>query len=932
MEEIENVQVVTETSEVHAENNDAGTEYSEPMEGAPIVIRVPEMDAKADEPPTAEEKKPAPKLEVLENKIIKPANEVEAALKQLQTIPQMQKGRPKKDQGKNEEDSGSDATNGKETAPMFTGRSKLRRTFVTPDELDKELEATMEKLEPGYSIQVVNSSNQAKSIQDQDLIAILEGNDNAEVVSDPQESKYHASELMLEDQIEGENPADCEAEIALQQMMNLPKAKRGRKSKHETLNTSNNSNVSDLVNSIVDDWSDNEVEYEVTAEENKTSNETTITISPAARVTTKNSSTTKTGAAKRKQTQNVVADEAGSVEIIQTIEPPRIINKEAANVASPIKFERRRVIKKKVIWDPDDPAPPMATRIGNTTIKKVSAVKEEKVVPVEEKKIASVTIAKKKRGRSEIDKLLGDEGAINMIYSLERENNSELPEIKTAVEEQLIDVEEEQNNLLKKANALKKAVIKQTKSPPNSIPARAARAKRAPTPTTISPPTPTTTTTSSPAPVSEKKQTAAKKRKPNQNESWDYVYKARQNDDSMIVRRRSNSSYSSTTSPRRLSLDQSQLSDSAETSTTTTTTAAASEATSPNDKTTESSPNQPPTKKQRGKNFEFAKPSAKKSAAKKPMDTRKLVEQIRGKLKPKPMTSPLKNLTVSSPVSGSDSPDSIKRKALDSKQLSIKKYDKFAYLILPSIDGKVKDCLTLQLLNKMIAALKQLENDTLCNAVVITSAGTDFCRGINYNILVQVDEEKRTNAAREFASAVRKFIFALATFPKPLICGLQSGEVSGIGVTILPLFDLVLARDDVKLSAPYGLMGYFPEGLSILRLLNKIKTRTVSELFYCNRTITADEAIEHELVTKTVSKSNFNDDILATARSVVASSTQALLSIKATLTKDLIEHIDEALAEEEQMLIQHWISPECQEKFRNFLNNGHWHYCPSKQH
>lgn len=81
-----------------------------------------------------------------------------------------------------------------------------------------------------------------------------------------------------------------------------------------------------------------------------------------------------------------------------------------------------------------------------------------------------------------------------------------------------------------------------------------------------------------------------------------------------------------------------------------------------------------------------------------------------------------------------------------------------------------------------------------------------------------------------FQSFPRKFMFALATFPKPLICGLQSGEACGIGLTILPLFDIVLARDDVKLSASYGLMGYFPEGLSVLRLLNKIKTRTVSEI------------------------------------------------------------------------------------------------------
>lgn len=70
-------------------------------------------------------------------------------------------------------------------------------------------------------------------------------------------------------------------------------------------------------------------------------------------------------------------------------------------------------------------------------------------------------------------------------------------------------------------------------------------------------------------------------------------------------------------------------------------------------------------------------------------------------------------------------------------------------------------------------------------------------------------------------------MYTLATYTKPLLCGLR-GEVCGIGVTILPYFDVVLACDDVKLSAPYGQIGHFPEGLSVLRLLGKIRQRTVS--------------------------------------------------------------------------------------------------------
>lgn len=50
----------------------------------------------------------------------------------------------------------------------------------------------------------------------------------------------------------------------------------------------------------------------------------------------------------------------------------------------------------------------------------------------------------------------------------------------------------------------------------------------------------------------------------------------------------------------------------------------------------------------------------------------------------------------------------------------------------------------------------------------------------------------------------------------------------------------------------------------------------VSEIFYCNNTLTADEAIEHELVTRTFSKSNFNEEVLSTARTVAASSTQVI--------------------------------------------------------
>lgn len=182
-----------------------------------------------------EKPKVVEKLEVLENKIIKAANsDVETALKQLQTLPPPVKvGRPKKNVPVSD--------NGKESTPMFTSRTLGRRTFLTSDELDKELEATMEKIEPGSSIQITNNGNQTRAIQDQDLIAILEGNADA-VIIDRQPAEV---ELELEAAVTEESVVECEAEIALQQMMSMPKVRAGRKAKHVTTKQNSSNEVSD---------------------------------------------------------------------------------------------------------------------------------------------------------------------------------------------------------------------------------------------------------------------------------------------------------------------------------------------------------------------------------------------------------------------------------------------------------------------------------------------------------------------------------------------------------------------------------------------------------------------------------------------------------------------------------------------------------------
>lgn len=80
---------------------------------------------------------------------------------------------------------------------------------------------------------------------------------------------------------------------------------------------------------------------------------------------------------------------------------------------------------------------------------------------------------------------------------------------------------------------------------------------------------------------------------------------------------------------------------------------------------------------------------------------------------------------------------------------------------------------------------------------------------------------------RFFFFFFREFIKTLANFNKPIVAGIQGAAV-GLGVTMLPLFDLVIASDKATFSTPYGQLGQIPEGAAILTLSQTIGNTIVS--------------------------------------------------------------------------------------------------------
>lgn len=373
---------------------------------------------------------------------------------------------------------------------------------------------------------ILNHANTGKKLNNDELIAILEGE------AEPESSSVEHFEVSIEgngdlrtvqvnSQANTNLTKDEERKIAIEQIMNLPTKKKGRPRldpaqkktpikliKIESLSAKNKISPNmDLVSALVSDWEDNDIDLK------NSDAETEIIVK--------------------------IQNNAGPSKVAAPVQRKR--KSIPAEIPQP-SFKSSRIIKKKVIWDPDAPETAInyasfAHTSGPGPQKKIISKSSTEEKPAEKpvltrdvgRESASPSSLKKKK-ISEIDRLLGDEGAKNMLNSLNQDNNNSEKSDNTKIKSARKIVKTEPYDSI--IHNLPKAKTPRKEISPKAVPVR-------------------------PAPVGSIKKdgSVAKKRGPKTDSSWDYVYSARAGDDSMIIRRRSNSSDSSIASTNRLSLD-----------------------------------------------------------------------------------------------------------------------------------------------------------------------------------------------------------------------------------------------------------------------------------------------------------------------------------------------------------------------------------------
>lgn len=174
-------------------------------------------------------------------------------------------------------------------------------------------------------------------------------------------------------------------------------------------------------------------------------------------------------------------------------------------------------------------------------------------------------------------------------------------------------------------------------------------------------------------------------------------------------------------------------------------------------------------------------------------------------------------------------------------------------------------------------ALAEAATDDSVHVAVVHAAGDDFCSGADVNLFLALGRGERDEAM-----AVGRLHRVLRAFPKPLVAAVH-GKAVGMGVTMLPYFDVVYAADDASFTTPFVRLGLIQELGSSYNLPRLIGRQRASELIFGARPIDASTALAWGLVNRVVPRGAMLDIVLDLAAEYAQHPPTALAEAKALL-------------------------------------------------
>jgi enoyl-CoA hydratase len=202
------------------------------------------------------------------------------------------------------------------------------------------------------------------------------------------------------------------------------------------------------------------------------------------------------------------------------------------------------------------------------------------------------------------------------------------------------------------------------------------------------------------------------------------------------------------------------------------------------------------------------------------------------------------------------------------------------------------NALSFALLDDLAAALESLDGDPSCRAIVITGSGDRaFAAGAD---IVELEPQTSATLTATGGFAVWDRIGAIGL---PLIAAVRGFALGG-GCELAMACDMIVAAEDATFGQPEIRLGVMPGAGGTQRLTRAIGKARAMEVILTGRTVTAQEADAHGLITRIVPAAATVDAALELAARIAAMPPLAVRAAKAAILDAEERSLSEGLARE----------------------------------
>lgn len=220
-----------------------------------------------------------------------------------------------------------------------------------------------------------------------------------------------------------------------------------------------------------------------------------------------------------------------------------------------------------------------------------------------------------------------------------------------------------------------------------------------------------------------------------------------------------------------------------------------------------------------------------------------------------------------------------------------------------------------QMARELLEVARRCAADPSLRVVVLQGKGKSFTVGGDIDFLSSVEADALPAMLGEMTTHYHEALRIFNRLPVPVIAAVQ-GVAAGGGLGLMYCADLVLAAQDCRFALGFSALGLSMDGANSWFLPRLVGARRAAELYFENRVLSAQEALEWGLVNRVVPVDQLKPEAMACARRLAQGAATGFAQARQLLRQSWDKSLSEQLEAETDALCRSAAKPEVQQALK----------------